>query len=133
MTHESFRILTKVGNSHRESEVFINWEGISEADLKILATAAIKHNIQAMLRKQWQPGDEKIFVNAKDVVNKGEGSRFNDLSFLAKLDRTPEDQFKPVKNALIQARAADDAMSDLNKLLAGMTPEQKRAILLMVG
>lgn len=101
--------------------------------MKFLAAQAIRANVQNRLRKNWQPGDEKVFVDAKDVVNKGEGSRFHDLSFLEKLDRTPEDQFKPVKNALIQARAADDAMSDLNKLLAGMTPEQKRAILLMVG
>lgn len=125
MTRASFRILTKVGNSHRESEVFINWEGISEADLKILATAAIKHNIQAMLRKQWQSGDEKIFVTAKDAVNNPQASRFTDLDFLNKLDRTPEDRME-------RKPGSKSVVDPITALLDGMSPEQKKEILAML-
>jgi hypothetical protein len=116
MTRDSFRILTKVGNSHRESEVFINWDGITEAELKILATAALKHNIQAMLKKHWEPGDESIFINAKDAVNRGEGSRFHDLAFLQKLDRTPEDlPVKPgAKKAIVATNSADALLGMLD-------------------
>ena len=125
MTRESFRILTKVGNGHRESELFINWEGISAEDLKFLAGQAIRANIQASLQKHWEPGSEKIFVNAAEAVNRAKASRYGNLDFLAKLDRTPEDLpvrkpgFKPASTSVDPLAELMKALSpqDLLKLL----------------
>ena len=123
MTNESFRILTKIGNSHRESELFINWEGVSIEDLKFLAGQAIRANIQASLKKQWNPGNEKIFVKACEVVNHAKASEFGNLEFLGKLDRTPED--RPIKKTKVD-------VDPISALLDAMTPEQKKEILAML-
>ena len=50
---ESFKILTQrhKGESHRETAITIDWTGISQRDLMILAKRAIVYNLQVHIQK----------------------------------------------------------------------------------
>lgn len=44
--------------AHREVEVEINWDAISQDDIKFLAQQLILHNLQAKIRAGFYQGDE---------------------------------------------------------------------------
>lgn len=67
---DSFRILTKRGSGHRETEVTIDWDGITPEQLKLLARNAIVHDLQARISKLSETFPEKAFIKASDVANR---------------------------------------------------------------
>ena len=67
---DSFKILTKKGSGHRETEVTIDWTGITEDQLKLLAGNALIHDLQARIYKDIIPFPEKIMLNAAELSNR---------------------------------------------------------------
>ena len=64
---DSFKILTQrhKGESHRETEVTIDWTGITERDLDRLARRAIVYNLQVHIQKYHEgpfPTEAKIIA-----------------------------------------------------------------------
>jgi len=69
----TFKILTrkKEGQSHRETEVTIDWNGISREDLMVLAKNALVQDLQARIQKNmFNHFPEKVTIVAKDMVHK---------------------------------------------------------------
>ena len=67
-----FKILTRrrEGQSHRETQVTIDWTGISKEDLMILAKNALVQDLQARIQKEFQQFPSEYVIIAKDVVHK---------------------------------------------------------------
>lgn len=71
MMRTTFKILTKKreGQSHRETEVTIDWNGVSLDDLKILAKSAIVRDLQAKIQAGvFDTFPEKVEVVARELI-----------------------------------------------------------------
>lgn len=69
----TFKILTqkKEGQSHRETEVTIDWTGITREDLMVLAKNALVQDLQARIQKNmFNHFPEKHTIIARDMVHK---------------------------------------------------------------
>lgn len=69
---DSFKIFTRKTpqSAHVQVEVFIDWSGISEEEMKILARNALIHNLHAEVAKSTGPIPEKVFICARAQVHK---------------------------------------------------------------
>lgn len=68
---DSFKILTQrhKGESHRETEVMIDWTGITERELYILARRAIVYNLQVHIQKYHEgPFPTEVKINAVEAA-----------------------------------------------------------------
>lgn len=77
---QTFKILTrkKEGQSHRETEVTIDWTGISREDLMILAKNALVQDLQARIQKNmFNHFPEKHTIHAKEMVHKDSVALFD--------------------------------------------------------
>jgi hypothetical protein len=66
---DKFKILTrrKKGESHRETEVTIDWDGVTESQLRILARRALVYNFQCSIQKDpTGPFPEAVILTARD-------------------------------------------------------------------
>lgn len=73
MNRCTFKILTKKkeGQSHRETEVTIDWHGVDVDDLKILAKNAIVQDLQARIRAaEFSSFPTNVTIIAKDIVHR---------------------------------------------------------------
>lgn len=71
MSSETFKILTQrhKGESHRETAVTIDWEGVSERDLRILARRAIIYNLQVHIQKYLEgPFPQEYKISAREAA-----------------------------------------------------------------
>lgn len=73
MERQTFKILTrkKEGQSHRETEVTIDWTGISHEDLVILAKNSLVQDLQARIQKgMFDTFPETHLIVAKSYVHR---------------------------------------------------------------
>lgn len=117
MNRCTFKILTKKkeGQSHRETEVTIDWRGISEDDLKILAKSAIVRDLQAKIQAGvFDTFPDKVEVVAKDLIR-----------------HDPAGQWEYQPNAVRSANHSTISTIDkkLEKLLQELSPEELKALL----
>jgi hypothetical protein len=113
---EQITILTKKTKhgSHQETKVFIDWTGITEAELIILARRALIYNFQIGVTKDLIPGvPEHYVVDAKAAAE----------------DRTPHMVvvFAP-KVEKCKDGSWDDP-NDIEKLLDRLSPEERKVLL----
>lgn len=69
---EPFKILTqrKKGESHRETLVTIDWDGVSEGQLRTLARRALVYNFQCSIKKDpTGPFPETVTLVARDAAD----------------------------------------------------------------
>ena len=67
---DTFKILTKKGSGHRETEVTLDWTGVTEEQLKLLARNALIHDLQARIVKDIIPFPEKVTLSAVELANR---------------------------------------------------------------
>lgn len=109
---EEFRILTQKakGHAHSETLVRIDWEGITEDQLRILARRALIYQFQLSVQKDLIPGvPEAVTIIARDHA----------------ADRTPilEVVFAPKVK-----KVHKNSAPDIEELLGQLSPEE-RAVL----
>lgn len=66
----TFKVLTqkKRGSAHHETEVTIDWTGVSHEDLMLLAKAALVYDMQAQFVASPEAIPEKFEITAANVV-----------------------------------------------------------------
>ena len=107
---ETFKILTQrhKGESHRQTEVTIDWSGVSERDLKVLAKRAIVYNLQVHIQKCLEgPFPTEVKISAAEAA----------------ADHTPAMRivFAPKVPRVL-------AKDQLDELLARLTPEELKEL-----
>lgn len=109
---DDFKILVqrKAGEGHREVAVEIDWSGITAAELRILAKVAITHNLMAEVKKSTGPFPTLVKIKAFDEVHREPPCLV---------------QFQPRK----KPTATEEVDVALQKLLAQLTPEERRKLL----
>jgi hypothetical protein len=106
---DQFKILTrrKKGESHRETEVTIDWSEVTESQLRTLARRALVYNFQCSIQKDpTGPFPEKITITAREEAQ----------------DHTP------VMEIIFAPRARNcsnwTGKPDLEELMKMLTPEE---------
>ncbi|MBT9145976.1 MAG: hypothetical protein DDT42_01855 [candidate division WS2 bacterium] len=99
------KILTKrkCGSSHEETDLTINWDGVTPEHLRILAHIAIVHNWQSNAFKSKESLPTEVTIEAKDAVHEPASC----------LQRFSPDQ---LKQQLFDKK--------IDKILKELTPEQ---------
>lgn len=113
--------------AHHEVEVVIDWEGISEEDLKFLAGQCIMHNLRAKVRAGFYRGElpEVIEVAARWEVHHPDPESGNLLLNAPKSWKSGEDK---VKVKVEKITAAEEFEAQLSKL----SDEDKAALFAML-
>ncbi len=113
--------------AHHEVEVVIDWEGISEEDLKFLAGQCIMHNLRAKVRAGFYRGElpEVIEVAARWEVHHVDPESGNLLLNAPKSWKSGEDK---VKVKVEKITAAEEFEAQLSKL----SDEDKAALFAML-
>lgn len=111
MSKDTFTILTRREKkaSHRTTEVTIDWDGITEYQLRLLARNALIHDLQAQIQKKDEVFPEKVTLIARERV-------FLEPPSLVK--------FMPVKRA-VEVKVS----KGLEDLLKNLTKEELRELL----
>lgn len=115
MNRCTFKILTKkkAGQSHRETEVTIDWHGISVDDLKILAKNAIVQDLQARIRaEEFSSFPENVTIVAKDIVHRESAALW---------------EYQP--SIMREVEASNNIDKKLEKMLKKLSPDELRALL----
>lgn len=119
---ESFKILTRIGQGHHETDVTIDWTGITEEELKVLARATLVRDLQIHL----QTGDYMEFATiiARQQVfykqSQGPKKEYKIPDSWRSGSDKPEPQAK--KKKLAQSES-------LLQALLLLTPEERKALL----
>lgn len=113
--------------AHHEVEVVIDWEGISEEDLKFLAGQCIMHNLRAKVRAGFYQGElpEIIEIAARWEVHHTDPESGNLLLNAPKSWKSGEDK---VKVKVEKITAAEEFEAQLSKL----SDEDKAALFAML-
>lgn len=112
-----FKILTKKkeGQSHRETEVTIDWTGISREDLMVLAKNAIVADLQAKIQRgMFDTFPVKTTIIAKDVVQH---------------DSVALWQYQPRETRPSSPTGSKSTLDALEKALAKLSPEERKVLL----
>lgn len=107
------RILTKKGAQHHESLLIIDWTGVSEHDMQVLAQWAIIHNTQAKIVK-----DGSDFYSDRILIKAAEMVKESAPLILAK--------YTPPPPKLVKFESA------LEKALDGMTEEERQQLMALL-
>lgn len=102
----TFKILTrkKDSQSHRETEITIDWSGVSVDDLKILAKNAIVQDLQARIRHgEFDTFPVKVEIIARNVVHHESAALWEFKALPPK-----EKKVDPVLEALLKNLTADE-------------------------
>lgn len=69
--NDTFKLLTQCqkGQSHRETVVTIDWDGITEQQLKTIARAHFIHVLQTQWKFEEKKVPEKVTVRAAEMVH----------------------------------------------------------------
>lgn len=111
----TFKILTKKNSGHRETEVTINWNGVSVEDLKILAKSAIIRDLQAKIQAGvFDTFPEKVEVVAKNLIHH---------------DSPAEWEYREPPKKPQGEKEKSPANKDLEKLLKKLSPAELRALM----
>jgi beta-galactosidase/beta-glucuronidase len=113
--NEQITILTKKTKhgSHHQTKVTINWEGVTQNDLMILARRALIYNFQVGVTKDLIPGVPEIFyINAHDAAD--DKTPHLTVVFAPKVEKPQEWK---------------DEGPDLESLLAKLSPEELKVLL----
>lgn len=107
------KVLTqkKPESSHHETEITVDWAGVSEADLRLMAQCYLVQRVQFRMKLNDCAIPEKVSVDAKDFVH-----------------HLPEAQWesRPRKQAAEKKSAWDTIIDSL-------TPAEKKAIIQQLG
>lgn len=97
---EDFKVLTQKapGKMHRETKIFLDWEGVTESQLRVMAKTLIIYHLQAKWQKQSEAIPEEVKLKVSNCVH-----------------------FDAPSNGLFKAPKPKDK---LDKLLAMLTPEE---------
>jgi len=99
------------GQGHQKTVLTIDWSGISEEQLRVLARSAIIHSLQHLYRQPLHSVPEEHVVKAVDFV-KGE------------LHEVLIDRPKPVRQQLKGAME-----TKLEQMLAALSPQEREQLL----
>ena len=68
---ETIKILTNKGKgtAHHPTELFIDWNGVSDATLHIMARGFILHVVQSSFRHSKEPIPAEMYLLATDMVH----------------------------------------------------------------
>ncbi len=116
---DQFKILTqrRRESAHHETEVTIDWTGITERELYILARTALIHDLQARMVKQPGSMPEKVKIIAAAEVHHPSP---------ALLKYTPP---PPRPTQLVPKNPKRDSPANLADLLAKLTPDELKVLL----
>lgn len=121
MKTTSTTILTAVGAGHRETELYINWNGLTQDQLQTLAQRAVV----AAIQQDYKANDS---APDKDVV---EAAWFVDRSFPSPIRvKKPSELPKHLqgKADVLEVTKVDKAPT-VSDLASRLTPEEKAAII----
>ena len=103
--------------AHHEVEVVIDWEGISEEDLKFLAGQCLIHNLRAKVRAGFYPGElpEVIEIAARWEVHQRDPEVGHLLMNAPKSWKSGEDKVKVKVEKLTPAEEFEAMLKGLSQ------------------
>lgn len=122
VTHTT--ILTPINGGHQETELRINWRGVTEEQLRTLAQRAVVAAIQQDYKSNGSCPAKDV-VEAGWFVDRSSPSPIRKMKRIADLPKylqgKPDQEGKPQK------------VNDVNTIFAGLTDEDKAAIIQLLG
>lgn len=122
MAIESFEILTKVGTGHRKTVVSIDWQGITQDEMMVLARATLVRDFQERLKQN--PAHESAHIIARQQVFYKQQKEKEYT--IPESWKSGTDKPEKVKKA---AKVESNPMEWLDQLISGMSPQQRREFL----